>query len=383
MLKNFIKIAWRNLIRNRTFSIINIVGLSFSVAFCLLLFFYIRKEQSFDSFSENKNRLFRFETTSVWGSDDSKKSSHLFSFLTKDNDIDNSLVTPLIIGRDMKQNFPEVKSITRFKDAENGMVKIDKQVYTVNHILYADDNFFKTFSFPIIKGNPEALSVSVNNVVISENMAKKYFGNTEAIGKTISFIEDSAQLFTVTAIAANAPDNSSIQYDIVLPLQADPDYEINIKERFNHSSHLLFLELNEGVSTAAFSNKLNNWSKTYFIPEEKKYFKDFDFTKYRWSLRPLADCHYNISEPWGHYTDAKNIYQLACLVIIILLIASLNYVLLVISNAAARSQEVGVRKVMGANRKIHHYAVLGRNPDYRSDICHDRTCVDNGFVTAF
>ncbi len=185
MLKNFIKIAWRNLIRNRTFSIINIVGLSFSVAFCLLLFFYIRKEQSYDNFSENKNRLFRFETTNVWGSADSKKGSHLFSLLTKDNDIENSLETPLIIGRDIKQNFPEVKSFTRFKDADNGMVKIEKQVFKVNHILYADDNFFKTFSFRIVKGNPEALRVSVKNVVISENMAKKYFGNTEAIGKTI------------------------------------------------------------------------------------------------------------------------------------------------------------------------------------------------------
>ncbi len=325
--------------------------MSFSVAFCLLLFFYIRKEQSYDNFSENKDRLFRFETTNVWGSADSKKGSHLFSFLTKDNDIDNSLETPLIIGRDIKQNFPEVKSFTRFKDVDNGFVKIDKQVYKVNHILYAEDNFFKNFSFRIIRGNPQALKISVKNVVVSENIAKKYFGNAEAIGKTIILFDDSAQLFTVAAIVANAPDNSSIQFDIVLPLQADPGYEINIKERFNHSAHLLFLELNEGVSTAAFSNKLNNWSKTYFIPEEKKYFKDFDFTKYRWYLRPLADCHYNVSEGWGHYTDAKNIYQLACLVIIILLIASLNYVLLVISNAAARSQEVGVRKVMGANRR--------------------------------
>ena len=251
----------------------------------------------------------------------------------------------------MQQNFPEVKSFTRFLDDESRMVRINKQVFRVKHTLYADENFFKTFSFRIIKGNPEALKVSVRNVVISENLAKKYFGNAEAIGKTIRLTDDSTQLFTVAAIAANAPDNSSIQFDIVFPLQADPRYEINIKERFNHSSHLLFIELNEGVSSAVFLKKINSWAKTYIIPEERQYNKDFDFTKYSWYLRPLTDCHYNVSAPWGHYTDAKNIYQLACLVIIILLIASLNYVLLVISNAAARSQEVGVRKVMGANRK--------------------------------
>lgn len=351
MLRNFIKIAWRNLVRNRTFSIINIVGLSFSVAFCLLLFFYIRKEQSFDSFSEYKERIFRFETTNTWGGSDVKPASHLFGFLTKDNDVEYSLTTPLIIGRDMKQNFPEVKRFTRFVDYDNQLVRINKQIYKVKDNIYADDNFFRTFAFRILKGNPEALKASLKNVVISANTAKKYFGNEDPIGKTIEMAGDSLHLFTVAAVAENAPDNSSIQYDIVLPLQTDPEYESNISERFNHSSHLLFVELNEGVSVGAFTYKLNTWAKTYFIPEVRKYLKDYDFTQYKWYLRPLAECHYNISGPWGHYTDAKNIYQLACLVIIILLIASLNYVLLVISNAAARSQEVGVRKVMGANRR--------------------------------
>jgi|SRR5450755_177641 len=354
MLKNYIKIAWRNLLRNRTLSIINIVGLSFSVAFCLLLFFYIRKEQSYDSFPEKKDRLFRFESTSLWKAADSKPGNHLFSFLTKNNDVNNGLVTSLIIGRDIQQNFPEVKGITRFEDAYNSWVRLDKEVFRVKDVLYADDNFFKTFSFHIKKGNIEALKTSIKNAVISENTAKKYFGNTEAVGKTISLVGDSTRLFTVAAIAENAPDNSSIQYDIVLPLQADPDYETNIKERFNHSSHILILELKEGISAAAFENKLNLWAKKYFIdPFAAEYgkFMKVDFTKYKWYLRPLADSHYNVSSPWGHYTDAKNIYQLACLAIIILVIASLNYVLLVISNAAARSQEVGVRKVMGASRR--------------------------------
>lgn len=355
MLKNYIKIAWRNLLKNRTFSIINIVGLSLSVAFCLLLFFYIRKEQSYDTFSANKDRLFRFERTKDWVSPNAKPASHLFSFLTKENDVDNELVTSLIIGRDIQQNFPEVKSDVRFQDQGDGMVKFNKEVYKLKHILYADDNFFKTFSFRILKGNPEALKSSIKNAIISENTAKKYFGSTDPIGKTITLISDSTYLFTVAAVAENAPDNSSIQYEIVVPLKADPDYEENIKQGFNHSSHLLFIELKDGVSVSAFTNKLNDWSKKYFvkpyIDAYGKYMKDFDFSKYSWYLRPLADCHYNVSNPWGHFTDAKNIYQLACLVIIILLIASLNYVLLVISNASARSQEVGVRKVMGAARR--------------------------------
>ena len=105
----------------------------------------------------------------------------------------------------------------------------------------------------------------------------------------------------------------------------------------------------------AFEKKLNQWSKKYFIDpfvaDNGKYYKDVDFTKFRFVLRPFADSHYNLAAPWGHYTDAKNIYQLSCLTIVILLIASLNYILLTISNAAARAREVGVRKVMGAKRK--------------------------------
>ena len=291
----------------------------------------------------------------MWTRPGEKPASHFFSFLTKENDVNNGLVTSLIIGRDIKQNFPEVKSIVRFQDEYKSFIRLNRGVFKVNDVLYADDNFFKIFSFHIIKGNAEALKTSINNAVISENTARKYFGNTEAIGKTISLIGDSTHLFTVAAIAENVPDNSSIQYDIVLPLQADPDYETNIRERFNHSSHILILELKDGVSAATFENKLNFWARKYFVEpyvsEYGKYMKDVDFTNYRWYLRPLENCHYNVSSPWGHYTNAKNIYQLVCLVIIILLIASLNYVLLVVSNAAARSQEVGVRKVMGANRR--------------------------------
>ncbi|HXB28190.1 MAG TPA: ABC transporter permease, partial [Puia sp.] len=286
MLKNYIKIAWRNLLKYRTFSIINIIGLSFSVAFCLLLFFYIRKEQSYDTFSKNKDRLFRFESSNTWASADAKPASHLFSFLTKENDVENSLTTSLVIGRDIQQNFPEVKSMVRFRDWGSGLIKPGKEVYKVGHIIYADDNFFKTFSFPIKIGNREALKSSVKNVVISENTAKKFFGNSDPIGKTINLLGDSTYPFIVAAIAENAPDNSSIQFDAVFPLKADPGYARNIKEGFNQTSHLLFIELKEGVSMSDFSNKLNLWSKKYyvepFVAEYGQYFKNFDFKNYKW-----------------------------------------------------------------------------------------------------
>lgn len=232
MLKSYFKTAWRNLLKNRTFSIINIVGLSFSVAFCLLLFFYIRYEQSYDTFHAKKDRLFRFEMTNVWPSDKPKTKS-IFSFLTRNDESDNSLVTPLIVGRDLKLNFPEVKSVTRFQDQGNQLVRVNKQVYKEPHILVADDDFFSNFSFRILRGNVQTALTSLNNVVISAATAKKYFGNAEPIGKTIEIVGDSTQIFTVAAVAEDAPVNSSIQFNIVMPLMADPGYAENIKGGFN------------------------------------------------------------------------------------------------------------------------------------------------------
>ncbi len=358
MFTNYFKTAVRNLLRNKAFSFINIIGLSLSVAFCLLLFMHIRYEQSFDTFHQKKDHLYRLEMTSLFSLIDTSKQTKrsFFSFLTKQDDVDNQLVFPLVVAADLQSTFPEVKSVTRFKDEGPQLVKAKNEVFKEKHILYADNNFLNNFSFKLKQGNVATALLSKNNIVLSQATALKYFGNTNVIGNTIQLTSDTTHLFTVAGIAEDAPANSSIRYDMLLPNIAFPGYERNIKERFNHSEHLYIIELAEDVDVLQFEKKLNVWVKSYFAD----YFKAFtdaganikaaDINKFRWYLRPLANCHYNVSNPWGHYTNAKNIYQLACLVIIILLIASLNYILLTVSNASSRSQEVGVRKVMGANR---------------------------------
>jgi len=354
MIKNYLKIAWRNLIKNKSLSIINITGLSVSVAFCLLLFFYIRYEQSYDSFQATKDHLFRLEMSRTFPTSDTAKKS-IFSFLTKNDDVNNQLVFPVIVASDMQNEFPEIKSITRFKDNGDLLVKVNNQTYKEKHTLFADSNFFSNFSFHLLKGDSKTVLDLNNSVVISASLAKKYFGNENPIGKTIELNLDTMLLYTVTGIAEDAPQNSSIQYDLVVPIESDPDYAEAIKEVFNQASTLYMVELAKNVDYKKFEVKMNKWVVDYYTKpyaaEYSKYVKDYDFSNFQWYLRPFTECHYNISQPWGHYTDAKSIYQLSCLVAIILLIASLNYILLVISNAAARTQEIGIRKVLGANRK--------------------------------
>lgn len=355
MLRNYIKIGLRNLRKNKVSTFINLTGLSLSVTFCLLLFLHIRKEQSFDSFHEKKDRLYRLEMTNMWPRPDDKPRKHFFSFLTKNDETRNALVFPLVVKDDIKNTFPDIQRVVPIKTEGDKFVKIGNQMFKEEKVLFAGEQFFNSFSFRLLQGDKQTALNDKSKVVLSQSLAIKYFGDENPIGKTIEFAGEDSTLFMVSGVVQDMPDNSSIEYDMILPLSASSGYEENIKERFNHMSHPMILEFKEGVDAKQFEVKLNEWVKTYFtepyFAEYGKYFKDFDASAMRWTLRPLAKCHYNVSSPWGHYTNAKNIYQLSCLVVIILLIASLNYILLAVSSGAARSQEVGVRKVMGATRR--------------------------------
>ncbi|HET6253199.1 MAG TPA: ABC transporter permease [Puia sp.] len=342
MLKNYLLVAWRNMRSRPMLSLINVIGLSISVAFCALLYFHLSYERSFDRFHVNGDRLYRLEM-SDFSNDDPESKEHGLEF-------------PLVVGPDMKSRFPEVNHIIVFKDQTYHMgdqlIRANKEVYKEKGVYYADSNFLLRFSFPLVKGDPRTVLALPGNVVLSAATAKKYFGREDAVGRTIELVSDSNRLFRVAGIIKDAPDNSSIQYTMILPATAAPDYARDLGERFNHMDYLTVVELKPGVDKAAFEQKLNGWMRTYFLPEvaEGFGFKPAARNTFRWWLRPLAEGHLNPSTPWGHFTDLQSIYQLGCIVIIILLLASLNYILITVSNAAARSKEVGVRKVMGAGR---------------------------------
>jgi len=353
MFRNYCKIAIRNLLKNRTFSIINLTGLSLSIAFCLLLFFYIRYEQSYDTFHAKKNRLFRLESTNPYGERNAPQKGFL-SFLHKNEEGNHEVNFPLIAGPGIQNDFPEIKSLTRIKQVNlhwgEQLIRVNNEIFKEKNVLYADDNFLSNFSFPLLKGNTRTALTSPANVILSESVARKYFGTSEVIGKKIEILTDSLRLLTVAGIAKDAPSNSSLQFSIVLPLTADPGYKENIRQGFNKNEHFIIVELADDVAEARFQQKLNKWAKTFFTD----YFKLYQITdtkNFNLYLRPLADCHYYKGADWGHYTNIQNIYALAVLAAIILLIASLNYILLAVSNIASRTREVGVRKVMGANKR--------------------------------
>ncbi|MDB5086844.1 MAG: FtsX-like permease family protein [Mucilaginibacter sp.] len=338
------------------YTAINIIGLSLASAFCILVYLYVKNEQSFDRFHKDNDRLFRVEQTNIFASfdrDNLKKS--FFSLLLKTEEQKNMITTPVGFADAIKSNFPEVENAIRIAQLQDPTIRIDNQSFKEKdeNVVYADDDFFSTFSFPLIYGNPANVLKGHNQVVISERLAKKYFGNSNPVGKTLNITSEKL-LLTISGIAKDFPANSSFRFDIIIPRSTDPYYNDELKRGADGFSDLLIIRLIKGINVTAFQKKLDVFSAKYFKTLMESMAKQDPKNKpesFHVSLRPFAEAHYNQSEGWNHYTDLKNIYQLICLGIIILFIACLNYILLTLTNAISRSQDVGVRKTIGAGRK--------------------------------
>jgi len=317
---------------------------------------YVKNERSFDNFHKDGDRLFRVEETDLWSSVRAKKTSNYFSFLMKDAEQQNMIVTPPVMALDLKKNFPEIENAIRIESTGTEVVKVGNKNFSEKDgvIALVDSDFFTVFNFPLKVGNPATALADRSKIVISERLAKKYFGDADPIGKIISFPNEKNMLYTVGAVAKTFPSNSSFQYDIIAPIQSDPDYLDRLKGGTNSFSEPLIIKLQKGTDAAAFQQKLNVFAKGYFktlVDFMHKMDAKNKAVEMHVFLRPFSQAHYNQSSGWGHYTDLKNIYQLVCLAVIILLIACLNYVLLTLTNAISRSQDVGVRKTIGAGRK--------------------------------
>jgi putative ABC transport system permease protein len=357
MLKINLKLALRNIFRNKLYTTINIIGLGVASAFCILVYLYVKNERSFDRFHHDQDQLFRVEQSSMFGADvRDKKTTNFFSFLMKDAEQKNMIVTPTGLGPELKRNFPEVENAVRFEGMGGETIKIGNKSFKEgdNNLTFADADFFQVFNFPLVSGDPETVLSGLNQAAISERLAKKYFGNDNPVGKIPTMPNEANQPpVTVSGVFKDFPLNSSFQYDMIMGVESNPDYKNNLARGVNSFSDPLVVKLKKGTDVMAFQKKLDLFGKEYFKPlyeSEKKYDPKAQKEEIHFYLRPFAEAHYNQSQGWNHYTDLKNIYQLVCLTVVILLIACLNYILLTLTNTVSRSQDVGVRKTIGAGR---------------------------------
>src|SRR5687767_12374860 len=277
MAKNYFKIALRNLLNKKVYTGINLLGLSVASAFCLLVYMHAQQEWSFDTFHKNSQQIYRLEVvTNHFGREENVNAKKgMFSFLIDHKHATNNmLVHPLVLGSDLKNNFPEIESVVRLQGSFRPLVRHNNQSYQIgdNKLVYAENNFFKIFNFPLKQGNASVVFQNPGDIVVNERAAKKLFGNENAIGKTITIPSITEKIFTVTGVAKDFPANSSFDYDIILPLEANPSYQENITDRSNnHFNSITLLQLKKNTNASAFAKKLDDFAQIYFADAIKQW----------------------------------------------------------------------------------------------------------------
>ncbi|HET6993651.1 MAG TPA: FtsX-like permease family protein, partial [Chitinophagaceae bacterium] len=316
---------------------------------------YVRHSLIMDKFSNNVNNVYRIETAKSGNKSETSRQPGFFNRLTGDADKQYQLVTHVILAEDLKANFPEVKEVCRIKKMYEPVIKIGTARFKEdgNHVAYVDKNFFSVFDLPVNNAQQSSAFAGNSSAVISEQAAKKYFGNENPVGKIIELSSEENQLFTISAIAKNFPSNSSMQFDVMIPVEGSSYYADQRKQGINTSSYITVVQLYPGTAINAFKKKLAAWGETYFNEwrETARKYLNNHAANVGLSVRPFSESHYNRSTPWFYFTDLKSLYQLILLAVIAIAIACLNYVLLSLSRVATRSHEAGVRRTVGASWK--------------------------------
>jgi putative ABC transport system permease protein len=332
MLKNYITVALRNLVKHKAYSLINIGGLAIGIAGCILITLYVMDELSYDRFHTNANRIYRV-TTDVRqiGQDSERRNS----------------TNGWPVGRLLKGEFAEVEAVTYIRKPSNPAIK-HRGEYFYEETLTADDHFLEVFSFPLVKGNKKTALSQPFSLLITEKIEQKYFGNESALGKTLVF-NDSIP-YTVTGVLQDIPRNSHIQFDIALSFATfkarNPHFNEN-QGWFDLNMYNYAL-LREGTNAKAFADKARGLVMRYAGEQVKQ----FGYELYI-GFQPLADVYLNasIGNGLGPASNMTYVYLLSAIAVFVLFIACINFTNLATARAVERAREVGVRKVIGSTRQ--------------------------------
>ena len=327
MLRNYFITAFRNLTNHRLYAIINISGLMISMAVCLLIMLFVKDELSYNSFFQNSDRIYR-----AWVIEDYGPDEQFFN-----------TVTPTPLAPSLEANFPEIEKTARM-GIFNDVVKKDELSQTEN-ITYVDPAFLTLFDVKIVRGTADLSSLQ--QLILTEDAARKYFGDTDPAGHPLSVKVGNEFLdFTVSGVAENPPANSSFQYKILVPFEISKYLftERRLTSWFNVGDETYVL-LREGVSPEMLEKKFPTMIQQVL---GERYKKD----TYTIGLQPLTDIYLNADFPGGllPISDRKYSYILSAIAIFILTVAAINFVTLAIGRSVSRAKEVGIRKVAGARR---------------------------------
>ena len=336
MIKSYFRIAWRNLMKNKVFSLINITGLTIGITVCLLIFLFILNEFSVDRFHKNGNEIYRV----MRGYDKSKPSVPYLS-------------GPY--GPALLNDFPgQIRKAVRV-GAFNNMISFGTHSYNEKQAYVTDKDFFTLFSFPLLKGDPETVLKNPNSIVLTEKTAKKYFGSADqAMGQVVDI--DKRLHLKVTGIAKDPPPNTHMRFDLVFPIDNyvhDDGFNVWI-----NNSYFTYVLLDKSTSKKDLEARFPAFMQKYMGKDMSQYGFHFDL-----SLTPLKDIYFENASVFDNvrHGDRTVVYIFLSIAILILVIACINFMNLSTIRAVERSKEVGLRKVMGALRNNLVWQFIGES----------------------
>lgn len=338
MFRNYFKTAFRNLLKNKFYTSINIIGLSAGLATCLLIFLYVTDELSYDKYNINAERIFRVNNEVRFG----------------DNHFDLA-IAPAMQGPAMVREFPQVEQFTRLRWHGSFLVKKGNENIQEGRVGYADSTLFDVFTLPVVEGNPKTALTETHSLVITEKVAKKYFNTTRnLVGKSM-IINDTGN-YKITAVIEDIPKQSHFNFDIFLPMTEDAaSHEDNWASQ-NWNTYVL---LKKNADVKQVEAQLTPMMERHVAPVLKSVINQ-DMTEFkksggyiRASLTPLTDIHLNSNKvaEIDANGSAQFVYIFSAVSFLILVIACVNFMNLSTARSSNRAKEVGVRKVLGSLRK--------------------------------
>ncbi len=325
MLLNYLKIAFRNFIKYKSFSAINVLGLTIGIALCLLILTYVNHEFSYDQFHEKSDRIVRLNIVDEDGV---------------------TAVTPSMAAPSLAAIAPEIENWVRLYEPTRYspvVISVGDQKFQENSFLYADSSFFETFSFQLTQGVPEKALTAPNSLVLTESIATKLFGNQNAVGQTVSAqIFNSTVEFEVTGIVKDVPSNSHFTFDYLGSLNTMSGWSQLTDSEIRSANFYTYLTLTSSDRIAPLQEKIDA-----FVQETVKEQRDIELTLIPFEdIYLTSDADFDIA-PMG---DVFKVYGFMLLASVVLLIAIMNYINLSTARSSRRATEVGIRKTMGAAR---------------------------------
>ena len=328
MIKNYFKIAFRNLWRHKVFSFINIMGLTVGMTACFLIFLYVKFELSYDSFHTKSDRIYR-----------------VVSDIKTPTEVIHASGPAWAVAPNAKDEFPEIQSFVRITGGDNVLMRKGDIKFQEENAAWADSAIFNVFDFKLLKGNPNTALKDPFSIVFSETAAKKYFGKADPIGQTILITGDALPA-KVTGIMKDIPENSQIKADVFLSMTTiTQKFNQSLDSQWGNYGASAYILLKPGTNAKSLERKFPSFLERRNGTEMKK--MQMYPTLF---LEPLKDVYLRSTRDDHKTGNITNVYIFSVIAIFILLIACINFINLTTARSAERAKEVGIRKVVGAGK---------------------------------